>query len=76
MFKGVTPDSFHKQFPNEEACLQYLAGMKWQKGYKCKKSGGKLWWKGKSWLDRRCQDCNYNEYPTAGTSFHKVKLVC
>ncbi|WP_220388864.1 transposase [[Flexibacter] sp. ATCC 35208] len=61
MFKGVKVDSFHNHFPSEEASLQYLSDFKWQQGYRCKKCGGQLWWKGKRMFDGRCQECNYNE---------------
>ncbi|WPV67735.1 IS1595 family transposase [Chitinophaga sp. LS1] len=74
MFRGVTIESFKRHFPDAESCLQYLAELKWQQGFRCKKCGGEMWWKGKRWLDRRCHACNYNESPTAGTLFHKVKF--
>jgi tRNA(Ile2) C34 agmatinyltransferase TiaS len=76
MFRGITIESFQRHFPDEESCLQYLAELKWQQGVRCKKCGGEMWWKGKRWVDRRCQACNYNESPTAGTLFHKVNSVC
>ena len=74
MFKGISDDQFNQYFQDEEHCLKYLASLKWDKGYNCKKCGSEKWWKGRLAYDRRCQKCGYNESPTAGTLFHKLKF--
>src|SRR5699024_6600388 len=67
-------EKFDKYFRDEEDCLRYLSELKWQDGYKCKRCGSELWWRGRKKFDRRCQRCEYNESVTAGTLFHKLKF--
>lgn len=74
MFKGISNEKFNKYFKDEDDCLRYLSELKWKEGYKCKACGCKKWWAGRRWFDRRCQRCGYNESPTAGTLFHKLKF--
>ncbi len=74
MHKGISDDQFNQYFQDEEHCLKYLASLKWDNGYICKKCGSEKWWKGRLAYDRRCQKCGYNESPTAGTLFHKLKF--
>ncbi len=59
---------------NKEDCLKDLAELKWKEGYKCKRCGSELWWPGRKRFYRRCQRCGYDESPTAGTLFHKLKF--
>lgn len=74
MFKGITNEAFDQYFRDEEDCLKYLAELKWKEGYVCRKCGCSRWWRGSKAYDRRCQQCGYNETPTAGTLFHKLKF--
>lgn len=74
MFRGISNEKFDRYFKDENDCLRYLSELKWQKGYECKKCGCRRWWSGRRWFDRRCQRCGYNESPTAGTLFHKLKF--
>lgn len=74
MFKGITKEAFDQYFRDEKDCLKYLAELKWGKGYVCRKCGCKRWWHGRKGYDRRCQQCSYNESPTSGTLFHKLKF--
>lgn len=74
MFKGISNEAFDKYFRDEEDCLRYLSELKWKEGYKCRRCGYELWWRGKKTFDRRCRRCGYNESPTAGTLFHKLKF--
>lgn len=74
-FKGVNAIHFHKRFTNDEACYDYLARAKWSDDtYFCKKCGYEKYCKGKKPYSRRCLRCKYDESPTAGTAFDKVKF--
>ena len=73
-FIGVNSIKFYQQFTTEDACLSYLSGMKWASGYICKRCGYSNYCKGKKEFNRRCTKCRYDESPTAGTMFDKVKF--
>jgi transposase-like protein len=72
-FKGESLIKFTKRFSDDSACKSYLADIKWNDGYKCKKCGhGKATMR-KNQI-RTCTLCHHNESPTAHTAFHKVKF--
>lgn len=54
--------------------MKYIADLKWEDGYKCKRCGSEKYIKGSKPFNRRCLKCKYNESPTAGTMFDKVKF--
>ena len=53
---------------------QYLSTLKWEDGYSCKRCGNNKYCQGKRPFNRRCTKCRYEESPTAGTMFDKVKF--
>ena len=66
---------FYQHFVSEEACYEYLSGIKWEGGqYVCKKCGNTHYCKGRRPYSRRCTRCKYDESPTAGTMFDKCKF--
>jgi len=74
-FKGVNAIQFHKRFPEDVACYEYIARAKWPSEiYNCKRCGYDKYYKGKKPFSRRCLRCQYDESPTAGTAFDKVKF--
>jgi len=74
-FKGVNSLKFYQHFVSEEACYEYLAGIKWDGGqYVCKKCGNTRYCQGRLPYSRRCTRCKYDESPTAGTMFDKCKF--
>jgi hypothetical protein len=74
-FKGVNSIKFHKAFKEETDCYQYLASLKWPEGiYSCKKCKHSKSCRGKKPYSKRCIRCHYDESPTAGTMFDKVKF--
>lgn len=73
-FEGVNSIKFHKQFKDDESCLEYLSNIKWNTGYNCKRCGNKKFCKGKSEFSRRCTKCKHDESVTAGTMFDKIKF--
>jgi hypothetical protein len=75
-FEGVNSIKFNRYFQNDADCYRYLSEIKWSSsnGYKCKKCGHLKYGKGKKPFSRRCAKCNYDESPTAGTVFDKLKF--
>ncbi|KAA6306795.1 hypothetical protein EZS27_041542, partial [termite gut metagenome] len=76
-FEGVNSIKFNRYFQSDEDCYRYLAGIKWSLDNpynKCKKCGHAKFGKGKKPYSRRCAKCNYDESPTAGTMFDKLKF--
>ena len=65
---------FNQYFKTEEDCIKYIADIKWESGYTCKRCGSGKYIKGSKPHNRRCLKCKYNESPTAGTMFDKVKF--
>ncbi len=63
-----------EKFSTEEACLEYLSEIKWSNGYQCPKCGNKEYYKGRKKLFRKCSKCDFDESPTSGTLFHKIKF--
>ncbi|MFN6946339.1 MAG: 7TM diverse intracellular signaling domain-containing protein, partial [Cytophagaceae bacterium] len=74
MLKDLTFDEFKKIYPVEEACLKYLADIKWGNSYKCKKCGNPVCCAGKTLHSKRCTKCGYDESVTSYTLFHKSKI--
>ena len=74
MFTGMNLLEFTKRFQTDADCISYLMGIKWNDGMKCVKCNGKEFWKGKCSNNIRCKKCGYEESPTAGTLFHKIKF--
>jgi hypothetical protein len=73
-FVGVNSIKFNHQFKEETSCFEYLADIKWSKGYCCKKCGWLRYCSGKKPFSRRCVRCGHDESPTAGTMFDKCKF--
>jgi hypothetical protein len=73
-YTGVLSIEFYKQFQSDADCYRYLSEIKWERGYVCKKCDHTKYGKGKQPYSRRCAKCNYDESPTAGTMFDKIKF--
>jgi hypothetical protein len=73
-FAGMNSIKFNQYFKTDEDCLKYIADLKWEEGYTCKRCGSSKYIKGSKPYNRRCLKCKYNESPTAGTMFDKVKF--
>jgi hypothetical protein len=48
--------------------------LKWETGYNCSRCEASVYIKGKQHHSRRCSKCGYDESPTSGTLFHKLKF--
>lgn len=73
IFKGQNLLEFSDRFKTDENCKEYLAEIKWGKGYECRKCGH-LGFQVRRNCSRTCNKCSDTESPTANTLFHKVKF--
>ncbi len=64
---------FSERFQTDVDCKKYLAEIKWEKGYKCRKCNHTKAQVRKG-FSRTCNICSDTESPTAGRLFHKVKF--
>jgi transposase-like protein len=67
-----TMNNFDTEFPNDDACLEYILHSRWPNGIKCSECG--VVTKHHRVTGRPCFECDYcghQVYPTAGTVFHK-----
>jgi transposase-like protein len=64
---------FDRFFPSDEACVRYLEGLRWPKGFVCPKCG----WTGQVWRMNRglflCPACRGQTSVTAGTIFEGTR---
>ncbi len=73
---GVDYPSTYQQllawFPDDEACLDYLARLRWPDGFSCPACAVTAFWRtGKGlWM---CQGCARKTSVTAGTVFHRTR---
>jgi hypothetical protein len=73
-FKSLSLFEFQSRFPDNAKCREYLAQLKWEKGYSCSKCGHGKFCNGMVVYDRQCTRCGYIESPLAGTLFHRCKF--
>ena len=70
----ISPEMLETLFHDDEACLSFLASLKWSDGYTCKKCGNTNYCHGKTPYSRRCTRCKTEESATTGTIFHNCKF--
>lgn len=73
-FTGMNSIKFNQYFKTDNDCQKYIADIKWEQGYSCKKCGSTKYIKGSRLHNERCLKCKKDESPTAGTMFDKVKF--
>lgn len=73
IFKGQNLLEFSDRFKTDEDCKEYLAGIKWDDGFECRKCGHKKSQVRKD-FSRTCNICSHQESATSNTLFHKVKF--
>lgn len=73
--KKISYEEFIKTFPADKNVLRFIAELKWQDGYSCKKCGSTEWSEGTQYYARKCNACKYEESVTANTLFHGVKFA-
>src|SRR5919201_792313 len=63
---------FETRFASEDACIEYLIGLRWPEGFACPSCRGKKAWR----TDRllfHCADCGHQVSVTAGTVFQGTR---
>jgi len=75
IFKGeLTESQLNELFTGDERCYEFLAELKWEKGFVCRKCGNQNYCEGKTPYSRRCTKCKTEESAAAGTIFHNCKF--
>jgi two-component system, sensor histidine kinase LadS len=74
MFREVRFEEFSNIYPDEDTCMKYLAQIKWEKGYTCRKCENENSSPGRSPYSKRCTRCGYEESSTAFTIFHRNRI--
>lgn len=73
-FIGVNSIKFYKRFQSDEDCCKYLADIKLQEGYVCKKCGNTHYCQGRKPYSRWCCKCKYDESLATGIMFDELKF--
>ncbi|GAB2776180.1 IS1595-like element ISSod11 family transposase [Terrabacter koreensis] len=74
--RGVDYSSTYQQllewFPDNQSCLDYLAGLRWPDGFVCPKCGAREYWRTGAglWM---CRACGRRTSVTAGTIFDRTR---
>jgi hypothetical protein len=72
--KELSPEKLEELFSSDEKCFEFLAELKWDDGFECRKCGNTNHCPGKTPYSRRCTKCKTEESPTSGTIFHNCKF--
>ena len=72
--KEVDFGEFSQIYPDKDACISYLAELKWAKGYQCRRCSHEKYCDGREPHSRRCTRCRYVESATAYTLLQKCKF--
>jgi len=70
----IKPEFAQELFVDSEKVYKFVADMKWEEGFACKKCGHTNFCDGKSPYSRRCTRCKSEESATAHTIFHNLKF--
>ncbi len=72
--KQITKELADELFNDSEKALKFIAEVKWEDGFVCKKCGHTNYCERKSPASRRCTRCKKEESATANTLFHNIKF--
>jgi len=72
--KELSEQQLNELFQSDEKCFEFLAGVKWENGFTCRKCGNNNYCQGKTPSSRRCTKCKAEESAAAGTIFHNCKF--
>jgi len=72
--KELSTEQLEILFQSDEKCYEFLANLKWSKGFICRKCGNTNHCPGKRPHSRRCTKCKTEESATTGTIFHNCKF--
>lgn len=65
---------FARLFPDEDACVEYLARWRWPDGFRCPRCRGERATRLETRPLWECRSCGYQASVTAGTVLHRTKL--
>ncbi len=71
---SLSSEKLLELFQSDEKCLEFLADLKWENGFSCRKCGNTNYCPGKTSYARRCTKCKKEESATTGTIFHNCKF--
>jgi hypothetical protein len=72
--KDIDPEFAKSLCEDSNKALQFIADIKWENGFVCKKCGHTNYCSGKTVASRRCTRCKKEESATAHTLFHNCKF--
>lgn len=72
--KEVDFEEFSAMYPDDESCLKFMAEIKWQGDFYCRKCTHPYYSPGRSPFSRRCSKCGYDESVTAFTLLQNTRL--
>lgn len=70
----LTSEQLNELFQSDEKCYEFLAELKWNNGFECRKCGNSNSCPGKNPYSRRCTKCKTEESASAATIFHNCKF--
>lgn len=74
MSKVLSLEEFFNIYPDNDACFSFLAKLKEEKGFECKKCNNHTFYVGHTPYSRRCSQCDYEESVTNGTIFQNGRI--
>ncbi len=74
MSADMSFDEFSKIYTDDAACSKFLADLKWQKDFKCRKCGNSNYFQGHLPYSKRCSKCSYEESATTNTIFKNAHI--
>jgi len=72
--EDLSPMLAQELFEDSEKALKFIADVKWEDGFVCRKCGHTKYCNGKSPSSRRCTRCKTEESAIAHTLFHNIKF--
>jgi hypothetical protein len=67
-------EEFARIYPDDGTSLKFLADLKWEKGYICRKCDNNHFFNGHLPYSRRCSKCSYEESATTNTLFQNAHI--
>jgi hypothetical protein len=72
--KEFSQEQLELLFSSDDECYRFLAEVKWENGFICRKCGNSNYCVGKTPHSRRCTKCKKEESAAADTIFHNCKF--
>ncbi|WP_183562263.1 7TM diverse intracellular signaling domain-containing protein [Mucilaginibacter sp. SP1R1] len=74
MSAEVDFEEFSKIYPDRETCFKFLADLKWENGYACRKCSNTHYGNGHLPYSRRCSKCGYEESVITYTILQNTRI--